>query len=319
MRSLLLSAVPLAFAITACGCGGAAPSAPASAPAPTSTEPEHPPGSTGLISTSPPDLTEPAITAVTAPPESFTVPSKLLNEGRRINVYTPPGYVAGRARLPVLYMPDGGVEEDFPHLTATVDRLIRERAIPPLLVVGIENTERRRDLSGPTEVAEDRKIAPRVGGSATFRAFVRDELMPEIARRYCIGDDTAIIGESLAGLFIVETLLLEPSLFRRYASLSPSLWWNAERLAKDAPSHLAKLPAAPRALYLASASDDILEGIVRFADSLRTSAPPSLSWSYHPRAELGHGNIYRSLSAEALTAIYTRPPVEPSEVGCAAR
>jgi hypothetical protein len=249
-------------------------------------------------------------TVATAPPEAFTLAARGLGETRTINVYTPPGHVANERRLPVLYMPDGGLQEDFPHVSATVDRLIREGAMPPVLLVGIENTERRRDLTGPTEVEADRKIAPRVGGAAAFRAFLRDELMPEIARRHCVSADAAIIGESLAGLFIVETLLLEPAMFRRYAALSPSLWWNADRLAHEAPARLAQLPAGPRTLFVASAGDDILPGIERFAAALEASAAPPLRWSYQPHPELGHGNIYRSLSATALTAIYAWPPVE---------
>ena len=304
LRSLLLPPLALAFSISLSlsliACGAGAPTAPS--PSPPASAPD-----------------------ATAPPASFPLRSSRLGEVRRINVYTPPGYVPGRAPLPVLYMPDGGVEEDFPHLTATVDRLIRERAIAPLLVVGIENTERRRDLTGPTEVAKDREVAPRVGGSANFRAFLRDELMPELARRYCVGDDTAIIGESFAGLFIVETLLLEPALFRRYVALSPSLWWNAERLAQGAAAHLARLsaspasPASPRALYLASAGDDLLEGLVRFADSLRGATPSSLIWSHQPHPELGHGAIYRARSAAAITAITARPAVAPAATACAAR
>lgn len=39
----------------------------------------------------------------------------------------------------------------------------------PHLLVGIENTERRRDMTGPPENADDKKIAPRVGGSSAFR------------------------------------------------------------------------------------------------------------------------------------------------------
>lgn len=250
-----------------------------------------------------------AASVETAAPQTFMVEARGLAETRRINVYTPPGY-DGRARVPVLYMPDGGMEEDFPHLTATVDRLIREGAIPPVLVVGIENTERRRDLTGPTDVETDRKIAPRVGGSAVFRAFLRDELMPEVIRRYCTSADTAIIGKSLAGLFIVETLLLDPAMFRRYAALSPSLWWNAERLAQGAAVQLAQLPKEPRMLFAASAGDDILPGIERFAAALKASAPPPLRWSYAPRSDLLHSNIYRSLSATALTAIFAWPPIE---------
>ena len=45
---------------------------------------------------------------------------------------------------------------------------------------GIENMARRRDLTGPTTNPDDRKIAPRVGGSAAFRQFIRTELVPGI-------------------------------------------------------------------------------------------------------------------------------------------
>ena len=56
------------------------------------------------------------------PHQTFTVDSKLMGETRRINVYTPPDYdKAPDARYPVIYMPDGGVEEDFPHVTTDID------------------------------------------------------------------------------------------------------------------------------------------------------------------------------------------------------
>ncbi|HLM68005.1 MAG TPA: alpha/beta hydrolase-fold protein, partial [Longimicrobium sp.] len=108
-------------------------------------------------------LAESAAAQESVPPhETFTLQSAALGETRRIAVYTPPGYdAAGTARYPVLYMPDGGVREDFPHVAATVDAGIRAGELRPMLVVGIENTERRRDMTGPTEVEEDRKIAPR--------------------------------------------------------------------------------------------------------------------------------------------------------------
>lgn len=69
------------------------------------------------------------------------------------------------------------------------------------------DTERRRDLTGATTDPEDRKIAPRVGGSQAFRAFIRSELVPQVAERYRITGEPAIVGESLAGLFVLETLL----------------------------------------------------------------------------------------------------------------
>ena len=67
--------------------------------------------------------------------ETFTVVSHGLAESRVINVYAPPGYASGVAALPVVYMLDGGMSEDFPHVAATLDSLIRRariRRIPPI-------------------------------------------------------------------------------------------------------------------------------------------------------------------------------------------
>jgi hypothetical protein len=137
-----------------------------------------------------------ALRAQAAPPradsllatDTFTIASKALGEPRHINVHTPAGYagvysppglgVSAPARYPVLYMPDGGLDEDFPHVVRTVDSLIALGKIRPVIVVGIPNTERRRDLTGPTRVKTDSAIAKHVGGSAAFRRFIREELMP---------------------------------------------------------------------------------------------------------------------------------------------
>src|SRR5262249_54445688 len=145
--------------------------------------------------------------------ETFTIDSRILGELRRINVYFPPGYAeTPRARFPVLYMPDGGMAEDFLHVAGLVQVSVGNGTMRPFLLVGIENTQRRRDLTGPTENANDKKIAPRVGGAKAFRAFIRQELMPRVKARYRTSKETAIVGESLAGLFVVETFLLEPGL-----------------------------------------------------------------------------------------------------------
>ncbi|MEO7363098.1 MAG: alpha/beta hydrolase-fold protein, partial [Gemmatimonadaceae bacterium] len=139
--------------------------------------------------------------------DSFTVVSKSVGEPRLINVHTPRIYGASpAAKYPVLYMPDGGIDEDFGHVVKTVDSLIAAGTIRPVIVVGIPNTERRRDLTGPTRIASDSAIAKHVGGSDAFRRFVRDELFPVIDKRYRTTSERSIVGESLAGLFIVETL-----------------------------------------------------------------------------------------------------------------
>lgn len=237
--------------------------------------------------------------------DTFTVQSRALGEPRLINVYVPlrARATAGKAAtpLPVLYMPDGGIDEDFPHVVHTVDSLISRAAIRPVLVVGVPNTQRRRDLTGPTRIAADSAIAPRIGGSAAFRQFIREELMPEVERRYVTTTERAIVGESLAGLFIVETFLTEPALFTHYIALDPSVWWNAGLLVDSAVSRMAAMSDAPRTLYLAtSVEPSTAVGTARLAALLRASPPRGLRFTYAPRPDLTHATIFRALEAASL-------------------
>src|SRR5438067_13194669 len=187
--------------------------------------------------------------------DTWTIASARLGETRRINVVRPPGIPAGQA-LPVMVMPDGGLQEDFLHVAGLLQVGAGNATVRPFLLVGIENTERRRDLTGPTGSARDRAIAPRVGGSQAFRDFIRTELLPEVVKRYPTTGETAIVGESLAGLFVVKTLALEPDLFDTYIAVDPSLWWNGGRLAR----RLANDPPAVKGrktLYVALSSDGL--------------------------------------------------------------
>jgi len=243
--------------------------------------------------------------------ETFTIASSALGETRRINVYRPPVYGApADAPMPVLYMPDGGTAEDFLHVAGLVQVSVGNGTMRPFMLVGIENTQRRRDMTGPTEVADDRKIAPRVGGSAAFRAFIRDELMPEVKRRYATTTETAIVGESLAGLFVVETFLLEPALFDTYIAFDPSLWWNGERLTKEAAGRLRTRPATPaRTLYLASSADrELSEPTGRLAAVLQEGAFPGLAWQHVPMLEERHSTIYHPAALRAFRALFAPPP-----------
>lgn len=239
--------------------------------------------------------------------DTLTIASRAVGESRVINVHTPPGYASGGARFPVLYMPDGGINEDFPHVVRTVDSLIAAGAIRPVIVVGIPNTERRRDMTGPTRFAADSAIAPRVGGSAAFRAFIRNELMPLVEARYRTTQERAIVGESLAGLFIVETLLTDPSLFDHYIALDPSVWWNGGALVDSAHRHLAKFDQGPRTLYLVTANvPEITTGTARLADVIRTEAQRGLGLVYTPRPDLTHATIYRAAGPVALAHVFRR-------------
>jgi predicted alpha/beta superfamily hydrolase len=233
--------------------------------------------------------------------DTFTIPSKGVAEPRPINVHLPAGYAAdGTIRYPVLYMPDGGMHEDLPHVAKTVDSLAALGKIRPVIIVGIPNTERRRDMTGPTRSKSDSAIAARVGGSNAFRRFIAEELIPEIDRRYRTTPERAIIGESLAGLFIVETFLLTPQLFDHYIALDPSLWWDRGSLAASAGTRLAAFDGRARSIYLASSNvADIATPTAQVADLIARSGKRVRS-TYLPRTDLTHATIYLALAPESL-------------------
>ncbi|NVI83837.1 alpha/beta hydrolase [Janthinobacterium sp. BJB401] len=238
--------------------------------------------------------------------ESFSIDSLALKEKRHINVYmarawdTPPD-----APLPVLYMPDGGVAEDFLHVAGLLQVSVANGTMRPFMLVGMQNTQRRRDLTGPTENAEDRKIAPIVGGASAYRAFIRDELMPEVRRRYRTTGETAIVGESLAGLFVVETYLLEPQLFDHYLAFDPSLWWNHGALPRQAAGLVAKGTPGKHSLYLASSSESgIAIEVQRLAEVLEKQAPRGLQWHVEKMPEETHGTIYHPAALKAFRSVF---------------
>ncbi|RSK24024.1 alpha/beta hydrolase [Hymenobacter metallilatus] len=238
--------------------------------------------------------------------QTFTIASKALGETRRINVYLPAGYAeSANMRVPVLYMPDGGLAEDFLHVAGLVQVSVGNGTMRPFLLVGIENTERRRDMTGPTTNEKDKKIAPRVGGSAAFRRFIHTELMPEIKRRYRTTEETAVVGESLAGLFVVETLLLEPDLFNTYLAFDPSLWWNNRQLVQQAPTFLNTYKGAPKTLFIASSNEpEIVTDAGAFVQALRAANNRAIQWHYESMPQETHGTIYHPAALMAFRRVF---------------
>ena len=233
--------------------------------------------------------------------DSLKIDSKILNETRIINIWTPPNYATSTDSLPVLYMPDGGLQEDFPHIANTVAELVNNKTIRPVIVVGIENIQRRKDLSGPTEIEEDKKIAPVIGGAEKFRSFINDELFSEINKRYRTTTEKGIIGESLAGLFIVETFFIAPDMFDFYIAMDPSLWWNNHYLIRTAKDNLAKFPTNQKRLWFAGSKTKDISGFTNeLSKILATQQLKNLSWKFSDEPKEKHNTIYRATKEKAL-------------------
>ncbi len=238
--------------------------------------------------------------------ETHTLASKPLAQERMVNVYLPAEYATSAKTYAVLYLIDGGLDQDFLHIAGTSALGALWARSQDVIVVGIATMDRRRELTGPTQDAALIKEFPTAGGSAAFRAFIRDEVMPMVAKSYRTSGETGVIGESLAGLFIVETYLNEPDLFDHYAAISPSLWWDDERLAKASAALLVIPSAKPHRLYLTIANEgrEMQTGLDRLTAALGASSRSGQSWCYAPRPDLTHATIYHTVSPEALQYLF---------------
>jgi predicted alpha/beta superfamily hydrolase len=237
-----------------------------------------------------------------------TVDSKALHEKRTVTVVLPPSYAKQpEQRYPLLFVMDGGVQQDLLHVAgvARLGAMWGRNAEP--IVVGIETQDRRRELVGPTTDPELKKKFPTAGQSAAFRRFVATEVRPMIERTYRSNGKAVVIGESLAGLFIVETYVDQPELFDGYAAIDPSLWWDKEALSRRAAKAFGRKQSGKH-LYLAMAKEQLEEpaAIRRVADN----APAAGEYfCLAERPDLTHATIYQQLSPQALQ--FLLPPTSP--------
>ncbi|HPW97873.1 MAG TPA: alpha/beta hydrolase-fold protein [Flavobacterium sp.] len=233
--------------------------------------------------------------------DEFTIQSKKVGEKRTINVWTPPMYAESTDSIPVLYMPDGGLKEDFPHIANTLAKLIKNKSIPPMMLVGIENTERRRDLTPFTMVEKDKEVAPIIGGADKFRDFITDELMPEINKRYRTTNQKGIIGESLAGLFVMETFFKKTETFDFYIAFDPSIWWNNHELERDGAKYLQNFTTKNTKVWFAgSGAEDISQFTTKLAKTFDSKAPSNITWTYSDEPNEKHSTIFRATKEKAL-------------------
>jgi predicted alpha/beta superfamily hydrolase len=241
---------------------------------------------------------------------SLTLESRILAQTRRINVHLPAGYDTSGKTYPVLYLMDGGETEDFPHIAGLAQLGALSWTYREMIVIGIEGIDRRHDLTHPTSIAQEKADYPTTGGAQAYRRFLAEELKPWVAARYRVGGEDAIIGESLAGLFVIETLLKQPDLFDAYIAASPSLWWSDQALARGAAADLALWPAGgARKLYLTIGDEGaaMQAGVDKVVAAIQAAKPADLTLVYDPMPHEHHSTVYHPAALKAFRTVWPGP------------
>ncbi|MEO5684769.1 MAG: alpha/beta hydrolase-fold protein [Chitinophagaceae bacterium] len=202
-------------------------------------------------------------TPYTYPPsEIVTIHSRVLNEDRKIYIHCPkPDSANPGKRFPVLYLMDG--ENHFELLAQYADYLSRPDvlAIPKMIIVGIPNTERRRDLTPSVSITDysgkpdSSNLMKPSGGNDFFLKFINTELIPAIDTRYKTKSYKILAGHSFGGLSSINCMLTHPEMFNAYIAVSPSFWWDNQYLLKLAGKKLTNGSALNKMLFYSDGNE----------------------------------------------------------------
>ncbi len=240
-------------------------------------------------------------------PQKLVVHSNVLNEDRIIWVRTPHGYESGKDSLPVLYLTDG--DGHINEIGSTIDFLVDNGRIPPLIVVGITNTDRTRDLTPTHSDAKDssgKENLPTSGGGDRFFDFIQTELMPQIEKRYRTAPYRIFAGHSLGGLMAIHILTSRPDMFQAYIAVSPSLWWEKQYTLHQAQDFFAAHAELNKAIFfsLGNESSDMQSGFEELKKSLTAKAPKDFRWESARFLDENHGSTVLRAHYAGLRSIF---------------
>jgi predicted alpha/beta superfamily hydrolase len=161
--------------------------------------------------------------------------SRILNEDREYWLSLPEDYhkiESSHKQYPVLIILDGN--SHFKSLAGMVNYMSSDKyrswKIPEMIVVGIQNVDRRRDYTPDKIITQ---IENNSGGGERFLSFLEDELIPELDKKYRTSPYRILFGHSLGGLLATHAYMKEETLFNAFLAVDPSLGtWDAETMDK---------------------------------------------------------------------------------------
>lgn len=246
--------------------------------------------------------------------------SKILNEDRRLYIYTPATVSSAGAPAgpyPVMYLLDG--EYQIQLVAGLVDYLSRsQRELPPMMVIGIDNNhyDRERDLTPTHSDKADPVSKPDTsptavtrtsGGGENFLRFVREEVMPYVEQHYSTAPFKVISGHSLGGLLSLYSLVSHPDMFNAYIAISPSVWWDDGALLREAEAKTLANAYKNKYLFLSISSEggEFYKDIQDLNSLLQArSSLSGLSYKYAYYPEENHGSGPARAEYDALKFIF---------------
>jgi predicted alpha/beta superfamily hydrolase len=228
--------------------------------------------------------------------QTRTLNSEILDETRTIKVWLPESYAKSSATYPVMYLLDAEMSMRFAKAAATVAEL-GDGKIPEMIVVGIDNTNRNRDVFPGKDGVKS--------GADDFLAFLTGELFPQIDNVFRTTDYRILTGHSNSALFVVYALMKQPESFNSYFAISPMLGWRKPEMLGLARQSFANFPNRNTFLYIEYGEQDydhVINVVPEFIEILEEIAPMALK--YRVDVLPGEGHVPYTSYRDALLALF---------------
>lgn len=239
--------------------------------------------------------------------KKLVLKSTVLGEERVVLIRTPAGYETNQVRYPVLYMTDG--DDHMGHTASTIEFLTENGRMPDLIVVGVTNTDRTRDLTptkstGKTPAGELR--FPTSGGADNFLKFFETELIPHIEEQYRVQPYRILAGHSLGGLFAIHAMITKPGLFNSYIAVSPSLQWENGEALQRAENYLKNQKEMKVSLFVSIGNEPgaIGTSFDKFKELLSKTNIKGFEWQAERMADEDHGSVVLRSHYFGLRKVY---------------
>lgn len=228
------------------------------------------------------------------------IQSEILQEEREIVIYTPKDYVHSQEKYPILYLLDA--EWNFHYVSGIVKQLASSGDIPKMIVVGIINTNRSRDLTP----AGKQDNPQRFGGAKPFLDFLSEEVQAFMDDKFRVQPFRILAGHSFGGLFSIYSMLEKPDFFQAYIALSPSLGRNNEQQVRIAQQFFQEKNTLPRKLYLAVANEGGFTYLStqKLLHILEEQVEQEVFWKFTHFKQENHASITIQGFLEGLTFIF---------------
>lgn len=166
--------------------------------------------------------------------EVWDIPDPVSGRTYQMFVALPRSYAdTPERRYPVLYVTDA--DYAFPVIRQIGRRLnVDGPKLQEFILVGLSYavgeegmSSRRRDYTPTPNGSKDAPADAVHGQGLAYAAYLRDHVLPSVARRYRTDESRRLfLGHSYGALLGTQILLTEPQLFAGYVLGSPSLWYD---------------------------------------------------------------------------------------------